>query len=204
MHSNNDRTRHTDSQAILDYGFQVLAQRSVFPDISYHWVRDTVEALYAQGVELHVTEGQSFRPDEAITRAEFTAMLYSALEQQGLLPAGELESDSGEENAPSTQFYDIADHWAKDYIVKAAELGLINGVEEGIFSPDTPITREAMMVLIDRFLDLPNQNGLGFTDDGDISVWALEAVARVTAAGIFSGNDNNCLLYTSPSPRDRG
>ena len=191
MHSNNDRTRHTDSQAILDYGFQVLARRSVFPDISYHWVRDTVEALYAQGVELHVTEGQSFRPDEAITRAEFTAMLYSALEQQGLLPAGELESDSGEENAPSTQFYDIADHWAKDYIVKAAELGLINGVEEGIFSPDTPITREAMMVLIDRFLDLPNQNGLGFTDDGDISVWALEAVARVTAAGIFSGNDNN-------------
>ena len=58
-----------------------------------------------------------------------------------------------------------------------------------------------MMVLIDRFLDLPNQNGLGFTDDGDISVWALEAVARVTAAGIFSCNDNNQLKPTNSASR---
>ena len=201
MHSNNDRTRHTDSQAILDYGFQVLAQRSVFPDISYHWARDTVEELYAQGVELHTKEGENFRPNEAITRAEFTAMLYSALEKQGFAPTGEEETDVEEENIPAVRFYDIAGHWAEDYIIKAAELGIVNGVEEGIFSPDAPITREAMMVLIDRFLDLPNENGLGFADDGDISVWALEAVARVTAAGIFSGNDNNQLNPANSASR---
>lgn len=200
MHSDNDKTRHTDSIAILDYGFQVLKDRSVFPDLTYHWSRDAVEALAAQNVELHTQAGQNYLPDQAITRAEFTAMLYSALEQADMLPAN--PSTDSEETAPSTsQFTDISGHWAENYINQAAALGIVNGVDDGIFAPDTPITRQAMMVLIDRFLQLPDKNGLGFVDDGQIAIWALESVARVTAAGLFTGNDKNQLSPTKSASR---
>lgn len=194
MHSDNDKTRHTDSRTILDYGFRVLADRSVFPDISYHWSRDVVEGLYAKGVELNTAAGMNFAPDKAITRAEFVAMLYSALEQQGALPTLDAE-------VVSVPFTDIGGHWAEQYIESAASLGLVSGIEEGIFAPDAPINRQSMMVLIDRFLDLPDQNGLGFADDGSIAFWALEAAARVTAAKLFSGNESNQLLPTKSASR---
>lgn len=242
MHSDNDATRHTDSIAILNYAFQVLNDRSVYPDLTYHWSRDAVEALAAKNVELHTQEGQNYLPDQAITRAEFTAMLYSALEQAGKLPAevpaepaepevpedtvtaeeptepgtatepGDAEpGDATEPEEPvvepeepedsTPQFSDISGHWAEEYIKKAAQLGIVTGVEDGVFAPDRAITREAMMVLIDRFLQLPDKNGLGFADDGKISMWALNAVARVTAAGLFSGNEQNMLNPTKSASR---
>ena len=89
---------------------------------------------------------------------------------------------------PAPAFSDISGHWAEGYITQAAALGLVSGVGGGHFAPDSYITRQEMMVLIDRFLDLPEENGLGFEDDGLISVWALESAARVTAAGIFAGS----------------
>lgn len=186
MHSNNNTTRHTDSQKILDYGFRVLQDRSIFPDLTYHWARDAVESLAGKNVELHADLGGAFRPDEATTRAEFTAMLYGALEQRNALPA-----PPEQEIQPT--FTDVTNHWAQSYIEKAAALGLVSGIQESMFAPDAPITRQEVMVIIDRALDLPDANGLGFADDGDIAFWALVPAARVTAAGFFMGSQQGQL-----------
>ena len=248
LHSSSNATRHTDSRKLLDYGFQVLEERAPYADVAYHWSRDEVAQLKDLGVELHAS-GNAFRPDQNITRAEFTAMLYTALEQKGALPAPPAESSSPSQPpqatsvpaeppaespapevsetpkvseapeaseapemsetpqaseapaisptpaptatpapTPAPAFSDISGHWAEGYITQAAALGLVSGVGGGHFAPDSYITRQEMMVLIDRFLDLPEENGLGFEDDGLISVWALESAARVTAAGIFAGS----------------
>ena len=45
------------------------------------------------------------------------------------------------------------------------------------------------MVLMDRFLNLPEKSGLGFKDDSAIADWALASAARATAAGLFQGTD---------------
>ena len=261
MKSSNDRTRHTDSQALLDYGFDMLEYQAPYTDVAYHWCREDVAALKDLGVELHAS-GDSFRPDAAITRAEFTAMLYTALEKSNALPvetpapeatAAPAETPVAEtavpENAaapaetpvaetaapestavpaetPATEsavpestaaptetpvaeptpvpeeplFYDISGHWAQDYIQKAAALGLTTGTD-GYFSPDRPITRQEMMVILDRCLDLPDENGLGFSDDGSIAFCALEAAARTSAAGLFQGGNGNALMPLSTSSR---
>lgn len=190
MHSDNNATRHTDSKRILDYGFQVLESRSLFPDISYHWSREAVETLANRQVALPAQPGENYLPDQAITRAEFTAMLCSALE--GITPQAE---------NTSPRFSDTTGHWAESYINRATALGLVTGVTPDRFSPDTPITRQEIMVLADRFLDLPDQNGLSFADDGDIAFWALESVARVTACGLFGGDQVNHLLPTQAATR---
>ena len=262
MHSSSNTTRHTDSQKLLDYGFQVLEERAPYADVAFHWSRDAVEQLDALGVELH-PNGENFRPDQAVTRAEFTAMLYTALEQSGALPAVEPqlstlpettaepesspapeataepeespapeataepeespapeataepeESPAPEATAepeespvpeetpqpePSPVFADMDGHWAEEYIRQAAALGLVSGAGEDRFAPDNPITRQEMMVLIDRFLELPDANGLGFEDDGSIAFWALESAARTTAAGIFDGSNDQLMPTQSAS-----
>lgn len=286
MHSSNNTTRHTDSQKLLDYGFRVLEERAPYADVAFHWSRDAVEQLDALGVELH-PNGESFRPDQAVTRAEFTVMLYTALEQSGALPtvepqpsplpettaepesspapeapsepedspapeataepesspapeatsepedspapeataepestpAPEAPSEPAETPVPETTaepeespapeatpqpepspaFADMEGHWAEAYISQAAALGLVSGVGQDRFAPDNPITRQEMMVLIDRFLGLPDANGLGFEDDGSIAFWALESAARVTAAGIFDGSGDQLMPTQSAS-----
>ena len=244
MHSSNNTTRHTDSQKLLDYGFQVLEERAPCPDVAYHWSRDAVAKLKDLGVELHLS-GENFLPDQAVTRAEFTAMLYTALEQSGALPDRETGEIARPETSPTPEegaepgafalpeetaepeaspapgetaepeaspvpeattepggspFTDTQGHWAQAYIDRAAALGLISGIGEGRFAPDNPTTRQEMMVLVDRFLELPDANGLGFEDDGAIALWALESAARVTAAGIFDGSGSR-LMPTQVSSR---
>lgn len=196
MHSNDDKTRHTDSAAILDYGFAMLEYQSPYADVAYHWSREDVAALKELGAELH-PDGESFRPEDNVTRAEFAAMLYTALEQSGALP--EAPSKTPEE-AEAPLFADIEGHWAQAYIEQAAELELISGTGTDDFSPDRSITRQEMMVLIDRCVDLPDENGLGFSDDSEIAFWALEAAARTAAAGLFQG-DNNKLMPNDTASR---
>lgn len=192
MKSSNDRTRHTDSTALLDYGFAMLEYQSPYDDVTYHWCREDVADLKELGVELHA-DGDSFRPDDQVTRAEFTAMLYTALEQSGALPQPTEEPEE-------PVFTDVEGTWAADYILPAARLGLVTGTDDK-FLPDQPITRQEMMTIIDRCLDLPDENGLGFADDGDIAFWALEAAARTSAAGLFQGGSSNKLMPLSTSTR---
>ena len=215
MHSDNDRTRHTDSTALLNYDFAMLEYQSPYTDVAYHWCREDVAALKDLGVELH-PDGDSFRPDANVTRAEFAAMLYTALEQSGALPEAPEEetvppaetaetAETVEEAAPAEEpqapaFADVEGHWAQTYIEEATGLGLISGTGSDTFSPDRAITRQEMMVLIDRCVDLPDQNGLGFSDDGQIAFWALEAAARTAAAGLFQG-DNGRLMPTDTASR---
>lgn len=196
MHSNDDKTRHTDSAAILDYGFAMLEYQSPYADVAYHWSREDVAALKELGAELH-PDGESFRPEDNVTRAEFAAMLYTALEQSGALPEAPAEAA---EEAEAPLFADIEGHWAQAYIEQAAELELISGIGTDAFSPDRSITRQEMMVLIDRCVDLPDENGLGFSDDSEIAFWALEAAARTAAAGLFQG-DNNKLMPNDTASR---
>ncbi|MBM6888503.1 S-layer homology domain-containing protein, partial [Pseudoflavonifractor phocaeensis] len=102
-----------------------------------------------------------------------------------------------EPEAPA--FSDIQGHWAQTYIEEATRLGLISGTGSDTFSPDQAITRQEMMVLIDRCMDLPDENGLGFSDDGQIAFWALEAAARTTAAGLIQGNNGKLMPNASAS-----
>ena len=193
MHASDTNTRHTDSIALLDYAFKVLGENASYLDVTYHWSREAVDRLAAMGVELHA-EGGLFRPDARMTRAEFAAMLCTALERRRALPV--------EQEDINAAFIDVSGHWAEPYIASLAKTGLVVGTN-GRFNPDSAITRQEIMVMLDRALDLPDRNGLGYSDDKEIAFWALEAAARTSAAGLFTGY-NGKLLPTAPTTRAEG
>lgn len=82
-------------------------------------------------------EDGTFRPYANVTRAEFAAML----ERSGVLRG---------EKVAEVNFTDILDHWAAPSINKVAELGIVTGKGEGIFSPLDNITPQEILIILDR------------------------------------------------------
>ena len=109
-------------------------------------------------VKLGIIEGRSdtiYDPNAAITRAAF-ATLFARFDESGAAAEG--------------GFSDIANHWARESIERAAALGWINGYEDGTFRPDNAITRAEAMTMINRVLNRdPVEN-----DDllPDMRVWS--------------------------------
>jgi len=82
-------------------------------------------------------------------------------------------------------------------VMIAAYLGLITGVGDGRFDPDSTITREQAAVILSRMVDIflehPSENVLPviFDDTERISDWAIDAVEKMQMLGIMSGVGRN-------------
>ena len=102
-----------------------------FIDSNYKWYSKALN--YAVQQNLVVGSGDSrFRPDDKITRAEFTKMLVN--EVNGI--------------ATDAPFADIQGHWAKASISKLYNAKIISGFPDGQFKPNAYLTRaEAVKML---------------------------------------------------------
>ncbi|CAN7716889.1 S-layer homology domain-containing protein [Paenibacillus sp. LjRoot153] len=144
-------------------------------DTKGHWAAKTIDTF----VKLHVIEGYgdgSFNPDGNITRAEFAIILSRVF-------------DIKAEGNTSAGMKDVANHWAKDAIKNLANAGVISGYEDGTFKPNNMITREEMVVLLSRLLNLDNVSKdvtKGKFNDLEGS-YAAEEIKAEAQAGIISG-----------------
>ena len=147
-------------------------------DISGHWAEKNIKELAALEAVSGYPDG-TFKPDNKITRSEFTAILVKAFN---------LEPKSGK------VFADTVGHWAKDSIAAAASYGIVNGYDENTFGPDDTITREQMAVMIVKAAKLtPVPAELPFADSNDVSDWAGESVATAVHNGIINGYPDNTI-----------
>jgi hypothetical protein len=143
-----------------------------FADASKHWAKDAISALVSKGAITGYPDG-TFRPDAAITRAEFLAVLMKA---------------QGRTGSKATGFTDINSHWAHDLIETAYYNGIILNQDGGAFRPDELITREEMAAMIDRSLAYASaKENLTFADKDKISPWAAQAIQNLYEHGLISG-----------------
>lgn len=167
-----------------------------FSDTGKHWANEDICSLAARGVANGFPDG-SFGPDQRVTRAQFVSFLAAALQW----PAPK--------SAPA--FKDDIPVWAGPAVAAAFSRGVITGYPDGTFAPDARITRCEMAVMISRALGLeetveqekteeqeamerPNdpedsQEQVEYKDSSTIPEFAREAVARVSAAGLFKGSN---------------
>ena len=187
MRSSNDRTRHTDSHALPEAPEPTPAPTPT-PTPTPEATAAPITTAVPEETPESTTEPES--PEATAVPEESPAATTAPQESEP--PAAE-EAENPTSNAEVPGFTDIQGHWAQSYIEKSAQLGLVSGVTDTTFAPDRTITRQEMMVMIDRVLELPDVNGLGFADDGDIAIWALNSAARTTGAGIFQGSGSKLL-----------
>ena len=115
------------------------SQSSGFTDVaSGAWYNNAVSTLTRAGI-LDGYEDGSFRPNASITRAEFTKIAVSFFKHVG--------------GASANPFSDVPDSaWYAEFVKAAAELGLIDGYEDGTFRPNAPITRAEACTIVNRTL----------------------------------------------------
>lgn len=151
-----------------------------FTDIAdVPWARNAINYLSANKI-INGKSENIFDPNANITRAEFVKILVVALG---------LEAP----NSDNVSFGDVpADAWYADFVAAAASAGLVMGDDNNNFSPDSPITRQDMSVILYRgFKPEAKGEAASFDDSADISDYATEAVAALSAAKIVNGTGNN-------------
>ena len=146
------------------------------------WYNTAVSTLSSMGIITGYPDG-TFRPNAAITRAEFAAI------------AARFDSNGDKTTA---KFSDIATHWAKDEISIAYNNGWINGYPNGTFGPQRDITRAETMTLVNRVLNrqpetendlLPNMTV--WTDNANPNAWYYLAVQEATNSHYYKFKTNS-------------
>lgn len=174
-----------DGMAILTLDhfseYAILESELTFEDIKSHWSKMYVESMVAKDV-INGYEDGTFKPNNEVTRAEFSKMIVSALEL-------DIEKYTG-------AFTDVKeDAWYSDYVGTMAKNGLVKGYEDGTFKPNGKITRAEMTMIISNALDIQvteteKTSLLGkFKDRANILAWVENAVAEVVKAGIIVGDE---------------
>ncbi|TXK83539.1 S-layer homology domain-containing protein [Paenibacillus sp. N3.4] len=146
-------------------------------DIKGHWAEKTIDTF----VKLHVIEGYgdgTYHPDGKITRSEFATLISRVFDI------------SGSANH-SIVLSDIGSHWAKDAIEKLANAGVLGGYDDGTFKPDQTISREEIVIILSRIVNLDRVNKDAskgkFTDISRASSYAANSIKDAAEAGIING-----------------
>ncbi|MEF2247338.1 chitobiase/beta-hexosaminidase C-terminal domain-containing protein [Paenibacillus sp. IITD108] len=156
-----------------------------FTDIAGHWSEDFIIRAVAQKLVSGYPDG-TFKPNNPVTRAEFTVMLAGALKLDGTGKALPFKDR------------DKIGAWAKRAVALAVQEEIVSGYEDGSFRPDARITRTEMALMIAKALKLSLEYDVptGFADNRDIPKWAKGAVEAIRKLGIVSGRGNN---YFTPN-----
>ncbi|MBQ7032720.1 MAG: S-layer homology domain-containing protein [Clostridia bacterium] len=153
-----------------------------FDDMGNHtWAQEAVDYLYEE--EIINTKGiRTYAPAQNITRADFAMFLIRALGITG--NATEVFADVD----PNAEY-------AKEIAIGKAA-GILKGVGDDAYSPDAEITRQDMMVIVQRGLEYAHrqyEKGQGgeldtFSDKALVADYAVEALSAMVKSGIIRGN----------------
>ena len=159
---------------------------SIFADVDsgYKWADEAIGELYAKGI-IQGTSGNTFSPERNVTRADFVVLMVRAL---GLKAGYE---GSFTDVQPDDYYYEA--------LAIAKKLGIINGLEDGRFNPRGEITRQDMMVIAARALEVVNKLAAEgnkedldrFADAADVADYAAAKVAALVKEGIVQGDGSS-------------
>jgi N-acetylmuramoyl-L-alanine amidase len=152
------------------------SEKAAFSDIGAHWAKDAITSAFEKGL-LNGYDDGTFRPEHAITRAEFLQILYNIY---------------GNAGSSDVTFSDVsADAWYSECVKWGVAGGLTTGYDDNTFRANQEISREEAAVMLSRCANLPTgENNAVFRDAGNISEWAKDSVAKIAKIGIMQGDEN--------------
>ena len=169
--------------------YAYLPDHSVyFYDVAegYAWAHREIDTLAVAGV-VRGGGDHLFSPGSAITRADFIVMLDRAYGMSQALDSGAIDAQGGFVDVPGSAYYSKAVTAAKAY-------GVATGTDDNRFLPEQNMTRQDAMVFLKRTIDrtqmrLQAGSLSAFSDAGQVSGYAQEAVSSLVNAGVVSGSN---------------
>ncbi len=171
--------------AILTFMFSTQVFANEFKDISLSAAKEEIQYFSEEGYfDIFLNESSDmFYPEKAITRGEFVVLFQQVLGLEVTL-----------ENK-TLPFVDIAE--LNDEMLGYVESAYYNGIVSGkainnelYFSFDDELTRQEMVTIIGRFLDLTSTDPILFKDSDKVTPWAKQYVSYFYNNGITKLDEN--------------
>lgn len=159
------------------------------------WFYEDVAYVSRMGLMDGVGGGR-FAPGDSTSRA----MLVTILWRMEGCPAGTGGAD----------FADVEQNsWYTEAVRWAAGSGIVQGYSRQSFGPNDPLSREQLALILYRYAaqkgyETADRGQLSrFTDAGQVSPWAAEALSWANARGLVSGTPENRLLPQGGATRSQ-
>lgn len=159
-----------------------------FADVTGHWAADVINYCNREGIFTGSSNAAGellFRPNDSMTRQEFTVALIRFL---GVDPADYAAvqlpfADSGRIGA-----------WAQDAMRAAYALGLFTGSGSNgqlCANPTATITRQEAMAILGRTQEKGYLEDTlsGFSDAASVASWARDHIAAMVSRGVIGGSN---------------
>ncbi|MDO4287291.1 MAG: leucine-rich repeat protein [Eubacteriales bacterium] len=159
---------------------------NIFTDITPNaWYTKAVQYVYDKGIMKGMGDA-TFAPSASMTRAMVAQIMYA---QAG---SPKVSGDMPFTDVP-------AGKWYYDAILWANQNGVVAGMGDGTFAPNSNITRQEYAAILYRYEKSPAVSGsLNFPDADTVSSWAKDAVLWANQNGIISGTANNGVTLLDP------
>lgn len=168
------------------------APSAVPRDVESHWARPYVAEMIERGIVTGYEDG-TFRPDRAVSREEFCAVLSRTL---GFSPVSD---------GTASAFSDVGGSWAAGHIAALEKKGVLRAADySGVFRPSLPITRQEIVTMLVRAAGLEGETVrsgslTSFTDP--IPERAKGYVAAALNHGLVSGYPDGAFRPSGTATR---
>ncbi len=167
----------------------IFAEKSDLPfddviksDWFYEYVKNAYDSKLMNG-----TSETKFEPETLLTRAMFVTILHRI---------------DGEKDEGSCEFRDVADDmYYSKAVAWANKNGIVKGISETEFDPDSNITREQIAAILYRYAKYrnidtsvgENTNILSYEDFASISEYAVPALQYAVGSGLMTGRTETTI-----------
>lgn len=179
-----DDKKETDKELPWKNPFSDVKESDWF----YDGIRFTFENELMSGVDAGI-----FSPNSTLTRAMLVTILYRL---------------EGSPKSITYGFSDVARNtWYTKSVDWAASLGIVNGIGNNMFAPESPVTREQITVIFYNYtkykeMDLNATRNLNSYEDAEqISPWAATAFEWAVASELVGGRNDGKLDPTGNATR---
>ena len=162
-----------------------------FADVSEtDWFCEEVRWAVENGIFQGVGNGL-FAPEQALTRGQLVTVLYR------MAGSPELKAEANFRDVAADSYYAKAVAWAN-------ENGIVLGMGDGTFDPDSAVTREQMVTIFFRyakFCGVKTEAGTlnAFRDAASVSDYAREAMGWAVKAGLVKGDGQDLMPKATAS-----
>lgn len=146
------------------------------------WYHEAVDYVLVNGLMSGYGNGV-FGPNDHLSRAQLCQILYNKEGRPAV--------------TGSSVFTDVVGTaWYADAVIWANTNGVVGGYGGGVFGPDDPITREQLAAILWRYAGSPESSHSldAFTDAGQISDWAMDAMRWANENGVLNGDGSGHLI----------
>ena len=165
--------------------FMIGYNEKTFVDVkSSSWYSNAVSFIAARDITSGTT-ATTFTPNAKITRGQFIVMAMKAF-------------DIKVDDKPTTNFIDAGNTYYTNYLATAKHMGIVSGVGDKKFAPDSKITRQDFVTILYNIMkatdEIPSYKNTSkfdkFNDVETIAGYAKEAMKSYVENGYIAGSNN--------------